>query len=99
MIQANLPKGTKVRVRSDLILGEYYGGHPGSKEGNTFVNTMGDYLGKIVTIYYYDQENGYNIQEHEYRWTCDMFSEIVLDANSSLLLSALHRKDNHTWNQ
>lgn len=83
--------GDKVRVRSDLETGEYYG-------DDQFIDQMADLRGKIVTIesvcpsdyrkYYYVAESIYNL-------TDEMLEDIVEDENTTIeqLKLKLKQKD------
>ena len=64
-----LKVGDKVKIKSNLVLGESYG-------NNSFILDMEDYKGKIVTIneirgeFYYIEED-----EHKWGWTLEMFTK------------------------
>lgn len=69
--------GDKVLVRKDLIEYEKYG-------GQSFVPSMNNFQGKIVTIYDV-ADNGYRIKEdfQNWRWTDEMFSGKISEDFSS----------------
>lgn len=83
--------GDKVRVRSDLEIGEYYG-------DDQFIDEMADLRGKIVTIESVCSSNYkecYYISESIYNWTDEMLEDVVEDDNTTIeqLKLKLKQKD------
>jgi len=61
--------GDKVRVRSDLIIDEGYG-------GTFFISVMKQYCGKILTISHVNPGD-YKVEENDWYWSDEMFEEKV----------------------
>lgn len=80
----NYKKGDKIQIRSDLIDGKQYGKHW------VYIHQMNQYLGKTVTIksinYPNNDNSYYEIEEDndKYRWTDEMFQELMEEKNNSL---------------
>ena len=66
--------GDKVRVRDDLKYGEWYYMHT-SDESQMANGDMVEKVGQIVTIKDYDSSGCYYIEEDQWHWTDEMFSE------------------------
>lgn len=80
--------GDKVRVRSDLVLSETYGGAFVTEE-------MMSFLGKEVTISYVDNSDGtYHIEEISYHWwwTDEMFEGLSEEWKFNLYDTVKHIK-------
>lgn len=66
--------GDKVRVRDDLKYGEWYYMYT-SNESQMVNEDMIEKVGQIVTIKDFDESGCYYIEEDEWHWTDEMFSE------------------------
>lgn len=65
----NFKIGDKVKVRSNLQIGELYNGY-------IFLTRMAEFKGKVVTIKDIISDKEYHIKEYNYIWTAEMFEDI-----------------------